>query len=275
METYTFLTLQEIITPARNEAINSGTSQLAAMQDDQLVIFGNWLNQRLCLLAHEKHHGGGLSFMERAYPIQTKPKTTLNGAVSAGASTFTVTSAANLDSSGRVLIETTKGGLDFVDYSSIATATLTVSSPETILMAHADGEKVHKLYPLPSDFAKAKALRYGRGGEFEYQKVFGFPDWGHFTTHGAYVLMPNGEQNSDFTLFYEKQPTNLTALTGTTNIPNKALRWAVEMTLFHLFRIRRKRGDLQTTLELAEMYLQEFLDYDATFNSEDTRIRVA
>ena len=214
--------------------------------------------------------------MEKVTNFQTKAHTTFNGAVAAGAGSVILTSGANWDSTGRSVAETTKGALDFFDHSAKSTHTLTISAAlgaETISMAHANGEKVHKLYALPSDFAKVKRLRVNETW-FEPIRCYGWPTWRYFTTYGSYILMPYGEKNSDCTLWYERQPNSITTRTGstsTTNIPDRAHRWAVYMTLFHLFMIRRKRGDLETADIMAQRDLEDFISYDS-FLSTDTAL---
>lgn len=276
MEQYTFLSVDDILTPAVSEAINASDSQLTAMQDTQLIAFTKWLSGELQRKAYSKN-GEGLSFMKKTSAFKTYPKTTLNGIVLAGAASMTLTSSTNWDTSGKSVIETVKNALDFVDHENNAANVLTVSTAtgaDVVSMAHASGEKIHKLYPLPTDFAKMLEDGFRINDiPYDYCQCRGFPIHRKYTVYRGYVLLPRGEQNSDVTLWYERTQTAITARTGdgsTTDIPDKALRWAIEMTLFHLFKIRRKRGDLQTTDQLAERYLDEFLAYDSMFSENNS-----
>lgn len=276
-ENYDFLTAAQILTPARSEAISSGASQVTALQDEQMAEFIHTLNSDLLLAFHTEDHGGGASWMKKTSNFSIHVHDSLNGALSAGAANVVLSSATNFDTNGRIAIETARGALDFVDYLVKSSNTLPVSTAdgaENVSMAHASGNWVHKLYPVPSDFGRSHKLWVNRVPYDEEPFSGMFPRNKYFSLYGQYILLPRGTYTSDGTLLYEKAPTNITAVGTTTNIPRRFLRWAVYATLFHLYNVRRKRGDLKTTFEMMEIELKKALNYDK-ISSSSTQIRLA
>lgn len=276
MQTYSFLTADTLIQTAKAEAIGSNTSSLTALQDEQMLAKVNQLNAEFVNAAHTKHPHGGWTWMRKVTNFQTKSHTTLNGALSAGAASVVLTSGTDWDSTGRSVIETAKGALDFFDHTAKSTHTLTVSAvsgAETVSMAHATSERVEKLYALPSDYSKTRMLVVN-SSLYRYQSFDGFPDGGHFSTYGGYILMPRGIGSQDCTLYYEKKGETIDGLDDTTNIPTEFSRYAIEKLKAHIYLIRRKRQDVQTALDLAEDCIQYALTMDSQplSNSEYTRI---
>lgn len=276
MQTYSFLTADTLIQTAKAEAIGSTTSSLTALQNEQLLAQVQYLNAEFVNAAHTKHPLGGWSWMRKLDNFQTKAATTLNGAVAAGAASVVLTSGTDWDSTGRSVIETAKGALDFFDHTAKATHTLTVSAvtgAETVSMAHATSEKVEKLYPLPSDYSKFEKLIVN-SCRYNYQKLDGFPDGGCFSSYGAYILMPKQIGAQDVTLYYFKKASTIDELTDTTNIPSEHSRFAIEKLKAHIYLIRRKRSDVQPALQMAEECLQYSFSMDSQeqSNSELTRI---
>lgn len=266
MENFSFLTAENILDAAKAEAIGSTSSSVSALQETQMIERIEQLNAEFVYSAHTKHPKGGWSWMQSVYNFNTKNNTSLNGAIAAGAATLVLTDASDFDSSGRIVIETSKNALDFIDYSSKATHTLTVSTTtgdQTVGLAHSDGAWVEKLYPLPSNYGKTRELNVNSVLYF-YEKLQGFPRIGYFSTFGNYFLMPKSIGEQDVTLFYEKKPSTITALTSSTDIPVQFQRWAIEKLKAHIYMIRRQRSDIGTSLQLAEVELAQALDYDTS-----------
>lgn len=256
------LTVDEVITRARDEAIGSSSSSLGALQDSQMIEKVEQINSQFILTP--RHLQGGWSWMKKLTNFQTKAQTNLDGAIVSGAASLDLTSASDFDASGRIVIETAKGALDFVDYESKATNTLTVSTAtgaETINMSHADDERVEKLYAYPFDLGKIYKVIVN-SNLYYFERFDGFPNGGYFTTYGQYFLMPRGLGAQDVTLWYFRKPATLTALTDTTDIPADFQRYAIEMLKAHIFTIRRKRADIGTALTLAENALENALSVD-------------
>lgn len=269
-EVYTFLDVQSILTPSRSEAISASSPQIAALQNEQMIEFVHWLNGEFIFAAHGRHHNGGFSWMKRTSNFNVYTHSSLSAAIAAGAATFTLASAANWDSTGRSAAETTRGALDFIDHTSKASNTLTVSTvagAETVTIAHGAGNRVHRLIPAPSDLGRVHQFWVNTVPYGEDKFTGQFPCYRRYMMHGQFFLLPRGSVTADGTLLYEKAPTSITAIDTETNIPRRFLRWAVYMTLHHLYMIRKKRGDTLTTLQLAERELDTALLYDSVGNS--------
>lgn len=276
-EAYSFLTAEDILSPSRDEAIGSARSQITALQNEQMLEFLNWLNGEFIFAAHGRHHAGGWSWMKKTSNFSIYQNSTLSSGIAAGAATFTLASATNWDNTGRSVIETVRGAMDFVDHSAKSSNTLTVSSAsdaETVSIAHASGSRVHKLYAVPPGFGRVHQLWVNQVPYEEGKFSAMFPCGRRFCLYGQFLLLPRGSSTADGTLLYEQAPDTIDELEDPTNIPRRFKRWAVEMTLFHLYRIRRKRGDLETTLQLAERALETALLYDSV-QSSSTQIRLA
>lgn len=276
MQQYSFLSATTLIATAKAEAIGSTTSSLTAMQDEQLLAKVSQLNAEWVNSAHTNHPLGGWSWMLKPTNFQSKSATTLNGAVSAGAASVILTSGTDWDSTGRSVIETSKGALDFFDHTAKATHTLTVSAAtgaETVSMAHATSERVEKLYALPSDYSKVQKL-YMNSVLYRYERLDGFPASGSFSTYGGYLMLPRGIGEQDGTLYYFQKGNTIDELADETNIPTEFSRYAIEKLKAHIYMVRRKRVDVETSLTLAEQALQYALTMDSQqqSNSELSRI---
>lgn len=276
MQQYSFVTVEGIIDAAIAEAVGSTISSLTALQDTQLIERVEALNAEFIRMAHTRHPIGGWSWMRKNTVFKTYANTTLNGAISAGAATLILTSGTNFDSAGRIVIETSGNALDFVDYESKSTHTLTVSTTtgaETVSVAHTDGSRVEKMYALPSDYGKTRRM-YVNSTEYTYAPLDWYPRIGNYSTYGAYFLMPRGLGANDVTLYYEKKSATITATSDATDIPTVFQRWAIEKLKAHIFAIRKKRADIALCLQLAEQELASALDFDAqeVSNSELTAI---
>jgi hypothetical protein len=172
-----------------------------------------------------------------------------------------------------------KGSLDFVDYSALDATTKiatvsTATGAEVLDIDHASGDRVNLLYAIPSDMERMMALKVNSYPPFEQSNAFDFPVFGEYRQVDAYFMLPYNLQSSEVTLWYEKVGSVITDRNSTTNIPFDVLRWAVEMCLFHLFRIRRKREDIQLTQQLIDEYIRDFLTKDQILSTE-TQMRFA
>lgn len=273
MQSYSFITADTLISTAKAEAIGSTTSSLTALQDTQMLAKVQQLNAEWVNSAHRSALGGW-SWMQKIKNFKSVQSTTLNGAISAGAATLVLTSASDFDSSGRIVIETSKNALDFVDYESKSTNTLTVSTAtgaETVDIAHTTLSRVEKLYALPTDYSKIKYL-YVNGVAYPYERMDGYPSG--FTTYGGYIMLPRGIGAQDCTLSYFKKGATIDELTDITDIPSEFSRYAIEKLKAHIYLIRRKRNDVQTSLTLAQECLDYALSHDSQqiSNSESSRI---
>ena len=186
-----------------------------------------------------------------------------------GAKLIVCKSVAKFASSGRVVIESPRGALDCVDYSSISTRNLTVDTTKSgVGMSHADAEHTETLYALPSDYAKTREMIVDTS-LYRMEKYYTlFPPGGRFMTVAGFVFFPKNMGVHDITHYYDKSAATISATGDTTDIPVQFQRYAIEMTLHHVFRIRRQRADAPTSLALAEIELDRAINYDIQFISD-------
>ena len=276
MQQYSFLSSGTLIATAIAEAIGSNTSSLTALQDEQLLAKVSQLNAEWANAAHTEHPLGGWSWMLKVTSFASKAATTLNGTVASGAASVILTSGTDWDATGRSVIATAKGALDFFDHTAKSTHTLTVSAvagAETVSMDHATSSSVEKLYAIPSDYSKVQKL-FANSVRYDYERLDGFPASGAFTTYGGYILLPRGIGTQDCTLYYYSRGNTITALTDMTNIPTEFSRYPIEKLKAHIYLIRRKRSDVETAEALARQCLNYALAMDSQqqSNSESSRI---
>jgi len=268
----TFLTPQNILDSARSEAISSSSSQVTALGDTQMIEFVHTLNSDFILTAHTEHHAKGWSWLRKTGNLKTFKHNSLLDSISEGDPIFELKDASNFEDSGRSVIETNKGAMDFVDHESKAANVLTVSTTsgaEVISIDHAT-DRVHQMYATPSDYGRIHRLWVG-AQPFDFEKFnLAFPRYRRFTTYGGYFLFPRGMYQADVSFLYEKKHRNITALDSPTDIPREFLRYAIEMTLTHVFMIKRKRADMPTSMQLAQIALEKALMFDATESSSNS-----
>lgn len=276
MQQYSFLSADTIISTAKAEAIGSTTSSLTALQDVMMIERLNGIIQLFTEEGHKRMSLGGFSWMKKTYLFNTFASTTLDGAVSAGASTYTLTSASSFPSSGRNAIKNSNNTLDIVDHSSKSTHTLTVSTStnaETIDIAHSNLEAVHALYPIPSNFGR---LQYLTVNNIPYTLVDydGFPYGTEYSFVGGYILFAENIGVKDVSMTYFRKPTTIADIADITDVPSVHSRYVIEQLKAYIYGVRRKRNDLATALAQAEQALLSTVMYETTplAFSQDTRI---
>lgn len=267
MQNYTFPTVETVRDQAVAETIGSSTSNLTALQDTALIRRLDLINRTFVNEAHIRHPSGGWSWMEDVTNFSTYSGTTLNGAITTASASVILTDAGDFSTAGRLWIKTTRGAVDFVDWTGKSTNTLTGATD--IDMSHADAEKVEMLYALPSNYAKAHAVLLD-SIELRYERAESLPRSGTFATRGSYLLLPENTGEHDGTLWYEKSPTDLstgvaaTDLAASMDVPEDFSRYAVEMLKAYIFDVRRKEDKAQLCRQYAEQCLQDAISYDSS-----------
>jgi len=188
----------------------------------------------------------GWKFNDKETIIQSKVNTTLNGAISAGSTSIVLTSGTNFDSPPIDSSHPTIGGgyvrtgtyvYDFFVHEGKSSNTL--STVSGLDMAHATAEVVHKIYCLPSDMGKTRAL-FRQSNIIEYQYLdqdmrqvppFGYYMLKSFTSTngntGTFLILPESVGALDWKLYYMKKPTTITATIDSINMPDGTGRQAV------------------------------------------------
>lgn len=265
MRAYTFPTAETVIDQAVSEAIGSTASSLTALQTTSLIRKLDQINRTFVNCAHTMHQGGAWSWMQDVTNFQTKAGTTLDGAVTTSDTTIDLVSASDFDSAGRFWVKTSKGAIDFIDYTGKSSNQLT--GVTDIDIAHADAEKAQKCYALPSRFAKARRLLINNY-EYHYQKQELLPVYGTYYTRGAYIVLPEDVSTQDATFYFEKSPTDIstgdnnTDLATSLDIPEDFMWYAINSLMGYIYRTRRKREDAQVADAMAADELDKALNYD-------------
>ena len=273
MQQFSFSTVENIMDQAINEALGSSASAITALQTTSLIKKIDNDNKQFINAFSARSSLGAAPWMidDDGYLFQSVSETSLNGAVAVGATSVILTSATNFASSGRVWIRTSKGAIEFVDYSAKASNTLTVTSSE-IDIAHASGEVVGKLHALPSDFGKIYKLKINNYdySYMSYEKTrtsIDLPYHGTYTTRGDYLLLPQGLGSQDCTLWYAKKATTLsTGVNGTdmalsVDVPVDFERYLIYSLVSFIQRTRRAREDSIQSMQLASLELEKAISY--------------
>lgn len=263
---YSFPIAETVVNQALAETIGSSQSSLTALQTTGLIRKLDSIVRDFVNAAHIRHSNGGWSWMEDVTNFQTKNATTLNGALTTASTSVVFTADVGFDATnGRIWVRTSKGAIDFIDYTAFAT--LTATGATDIDIAHATGEKVEKCYALPTTYAKARKL-FVNGGEYHYHDSDGNAYGNTYYTRGGFIVLPEGLGAQDATLWFEKKPTTLstgvdaTDLAASLDIPVDFMWYAIHKLKAHIFRVRRKREDADYCEAQGEEELLKALNYD-------------
>lgn len=216
-----FPTAGDLLTQARAETAVGSNPIGSALQDPQLYQRLNDINEEG--VAYPSSVGVlGWWFMDKETVIKTKAKTSLNGAVSSGASTLTLTSGTDFDSPSSAVsggyIKNSKSIFDFFTYEGRSSNQLTTVSG--IDEDHSTLEEVHKIYTLPSDFGWMRAvykqnvyLKYYRM-DHALRQVPAHPYYTLLylkgTTYaGRFIVFPWNIGVLDWNIQYQRSPVNL------------------------------------------------------------------
>lgn len=164
----------------------------------------------------------GYSFLDTIQVIQTIANTTLNGGISANATSLTLTSASGWDSpsssASAGYIRSGNEVYNFFTYEDLASSTLSVVN--SIKIDFASGVEVHKIYKLASDFGYPRAL-YRQSISYQYQStdhgLRQLPVHPFYTIkflkgtnfNGLFLVFPYKVGALDWTLLYQKGSINL------------------------------------------------------------------
>jgi len=247
METPSFSTAATIITQVRAKTRIGANSTSTALQNTAMLLQLHDTNEWF----HNYPYTIGMlgwKFNDRETIIQTKANTTLNGAVSAGATSVILVNASDFDSPpldsnhpslGAGYIRTNKYMYDFFVYETKSSNTLSIASG--IDIAHLTSEEVHKLYALPSNFGKGRAL-FRESNVIEYQYLdqdlrqtppFGYYMLKSFTSTngftGTFMVMPWTIGVYNFKFYYMIKANTISAsdLSDKINAPDGEGRQAV------------------------------------------------
>lgn len=268
MREFDFPTVGTVLTASVQETLGNTVNTVDAISETALIREIDRINRQFIRAAHTKHGNKGWSWMEKVYNFKTYAATSLNGAISAGASSVILDDASNFSASGgQFYTLTSKGLVDFITFTSKSSNTLTTTG-STVDVAHSDGEWAELLYDLPSDFGKEKWMIVSQVA-YEYLKYEGnTPRYRNYTVYNGAVMFPKSIGAQDCSLVYEKTATDLSTGDDSADqllsleIPTDFMRYAIESLNAYIFMKKRRREDAQISLQLAEQTLRDALSYD-------------
>ena len=174
--------------------------------------------------AHKKGGGEPPEYMQGEAGGTLVDGTDLDGAVATTDTDIDVTSAANLDSSGAIVVYESE--MPDVIFNTGKTSN-NLTGVTKISFAHSDGDAVYKLYALPTDFRDFRQEDGYRDGVrvagSEYRYTNGDPVGGDFTVidNGGtkYLWFPR-DASGDYSIVYNKMTTTIDDEADSVDIPD-------------------------------------------------------
>lgn len=245
METPSFSTGATILTQVRAKTRIGSNPTSTALQNtamlQQLHDVNEWFHNYPYTIGML-----GWKFNDKEAIIQAKASTTLNGALSIGATSVVLTSGTDFDSPPITSEHPSLGGFyirtgtyiyDFGVHEGKSSNTL--STVSGLQIAHATAENVHKIYILPSDFGKTRSL-FRQSNVIEYQYLdqdfrqvppFGYYMLKSFTStnsySGTFLILPESIGAINFKLYYMKKANTIDGTDDSINAPDGDGRQAV------------------------------------------------
>lgn len=227
----------------------------------------------------------GWKFLQRETVIQSKASTTLNGAVSSGASSILLTSGSDFDSPSSDVaagyIKNANNIYDFFTYEGRSTHTL--STVAGVQLNHLTLEEVHKIYRLDSDFGKPRAL-YRQSNALEYgyfdSEHRQVPPHGYYMVktlygtnfNGSFLVLPEDVGEIDWKLYYCQCPSTIDESADRVQAPDGLGRsWLVEKMKSYVWRALLEYDVAAACDARAEQLLQRCLAEWATYTIQPSQ----
>lgn len=194
--------LLDTINTLKRQIINAPYSGMEIDRDRKITVPGN---------------GKGWDFMEDDFQFAFKNGTTIEDSIAKGfIGDCTLADTASFENeAGAAVIYDQYGTWDYITYAGMTNPDLTTLGHVTI--AHTSGEEIEKLYKLPDNFARCKKLVVAGDEMHEGRED---PDRGFFCTYRGFLWMPRKFGISSGVMTYYMQPTTLTDLDETLDIPD-------------------------------------------------------
>lgn len=252
----------------------------AAFQETQMLLALNDVNEWFWFWPTENSLSPWKIARKRKL-FTTIASTTLNGAVSANATSLILTSATDFDSPGGTdvgagYVKNNQGIYILFNYETKSSNTL--SSVSGIDVALTSGWTVFKHYPLPIDFDRPRQLKVdGQTYKFTDSEFDDIPPPGCYmtryekSTNGYdkfFLILPDNMQSDRTLQFnYVRKPTTISAGTHKVDAPDGVARWAL-IEKFKAY-VWGERGETELAAiadQKAEKFIQQ---YAATKSNED------
>lgn len=215
----------------------------------------------------------GWEFMRSETIVQTVANTALNGSISSGATSLVLDSATNFDDPanadvGAGYIRTGNYIYDIFTYEDKSSNTL--STVSGIQFAHTDDSEVHKMYKLPSDFGKPRAL-FRQSNNYEYLYIDGdFSQVPRSNTYSIKILTSTNGYRGSFLLFredigslqfklqYVKAPTSISATSSIVDAPDGTPRRVlIEKMKEYVWNVLGEENDAAVASQRANNMIQQ------------------
>ena len=218
----------------------------------------------------------GWKFLRRETTIITIANTTINGALTSGTTSITLTSGTSWDdpAAGSAstdiaagYVKTADNIFDFFTYTDISGTSVT--GVEGISRSHATLEEAHKVYQLPTDFGKMRALfRESRTYLYEYldEDKAQVPPFGFYmvkslingTKRRSFLVFPEDIGALDWSVYYMKRPTTIDEVTDYIDMPDgNGRRYIVEKMKEYVWSVLGEENDAALSRQRAEKHIQD------------------
>jgi hypothetical protein len=226
----------------------------------------------------------GWKFHQRETIISSIASTTINGALTSGTTTITLTSGTSWDSPssdvGGGFVKIGTNIFDFFTFESRSgTALSTVAG---INYAHATLSAAHKIYRLPAAYGKPRAL-FRQSNVLTYlhldQDIFQVPPFGFYTIKtligtnytGDFLVFPESVGALVWKFHYMIAPTTIGATTTSIDAPDGTPRkWILEKMKAYIWGVLGENVLAAQSEQLAAVYIQRALSEYSTHTIEPT-----
>lgn len=216
----------------------------------------------------------GWTFMEAENIISTIANTTLNGAVSSGATSFTLTSGTDFDDPGGTGIAAFYiiNADDIIDYGTYLDRSGTsITSVAGIQMAHLTAEEIHKVYQLPTDFGKIRQVFLENDVEYFYfddnkrqlppERHFMLKYFTNSTYSRSFIVFKEDIGAQTFKIYYLKKATTIDEITDTIDAPDGAgRRFIIERMKEYVWNVLGEENDAVIASQRATRAIRECAD---------------
>jgi len=220
-------TTENIVTLTRNLLREEDTSDVPVVSDSFLYeaimdAQGKW---------EDAFNTGGENEPRDVVPygFDIASDTTLDGAVSADATTFTLTANNSSASTNSAMLLWNDNNPYFVSYTAYDSSTKIVTGASNIVIGFDDDDDVQRLYKLPSNFQSFReSPLYGDGVRVNgapYRYVDTVPySGGYFSkfedSNGVYIVLPKGLTGT-MAVLYNKAYTTINSSDDVISVPDK------------------------------------------------------
>lgn len=267
-----------------------GTHSPSAAYDDTILYYAlNDLNEWFCYWTFNTKKGGmqPFQFLRREFLFNSKANTTLNGAISAGDNSLTVTSAAAWSETPSataplgLYLKNSNGHYNFVTFETKVSSVF--SDLDTVFLDFVDAVSVHKIYTLPTNYGRPRTLKISETQHYiwldsEYSSV---PPPGFFHTRflptktlapqnsgKMFLILPENIGANPMTLYYVKKPNSIANADSYVDAPDGIARMALVYKMMeYIWEVRGESSKAKECSDNAEDYMTTFASSQASVDA--------